>query len=72
MEKLVYVLWGDGAPDAGDAIRDTLITGTVPRLQQSGGRGITINVHDSDAAQAPSPVPTLAGRIRMSPKCACG
>jgi hypothetical protein len=61
MEKLVYVLWGDGAPDTGDAVRDVLITSTVPRLQQLGGRGITINVHDSDAAQAPSPVPVPAG-----------
>jgi hypothetical protein len=61
MEKLVYVLWGSGPPDAGDAVRDTLITGTVPRLQELGGRGITVNVHDSDAAQAPSPVPVPAG-----------
>ena len=61
MEKLVYVLWGDGTPDAGDAIRDVLFTHTVPRLQQLGGRGITVNVHDSDAAQAPSPVPAPPG-----------
>jgi hypothetical protein len=61
MEKLVYVLWGDQAPEAGDAIRDALIAGTVPRLEQLGGRGITINVHDSVAAQAPSPVPAPAG-----------
>jgi hypothetical protein len=61
MEKLVYMLWGDQAPDAGDALRDALIAGTVPRLQQLGGRGITVNVHDSDAAHAPSPVPTPAG-----------
>jgi hypothetical protein len=61
MEKLVYVLWGDGAPDTGDAVRDVLLTSTVPRLRQLGGRGITINVHDSDAAQAPSPVPAPAG-----------
>jgi hypothetical protein len=57
MEKLVYVLWADGAPDSGDAIRDRLLAETVPRLRQLGGRGITVNVHDSDAAQAPSPVP---------------
>lgn len=61
MEKLVYVLWGDGAPESGDALRDALITGTVPRLQQLDGRGITVNVHDSDAAKAPSPVPAPAG-----------
>jgi hypothetical protein len=61
MEKLVYVLWGDGTPESGDAIRDSLIAGTVPRLQQLGGRDITVNVHDSDAAKAPSPVPAPAG-----------
>jgi hypothetical protein len=61
MEKLVYVLWGDGTPESGDAIRDALITGTVPRLQQVGGRGITVNVHDSHAAEAPSPVPAPDG-----------
>jgi hypothetical protein len=61
MEKLVYVLWGDGAPDAGDAVRDALIAGTVPRLQEAGGRGITVNVHDSDAARARAPVPVPAG-----------
>jgi hypothetical protein len=60
MEKLVYVLWADGAPDSGDALRARLLAETVPRLQQLGGRGITVNVHDSDAALAPSPVPTPA------------
>ena len=61
MEKLVYVLWGDGMAVSGDAVRDALITHAVPRLQQLGGRGITVNVHDSDAAKAPSPVPAPAG-----------
>jgi hypothetical protein len=61
MEKLVYVLWGAGAPAAGDALRSRLMSGTVPRLQQLGGRGITVNVHDSDAAPAPSPVPVPNG-----------
>lgn len=61
MEKLVYVLWGDGAPDHGDAVRARLLHETVPRLRQSGGRGITVNVHDTAAAQAPSPVPAPAG-----------
>jgi hypothetical protein len=61
MEKLVYVLWGDGTPASGDAIRGSLMDATVPRLQQLGGRGITVNVHDSDAASAPSPVPVPGG-----------
>jgi hypothetical protein len=61
MEKLVYVLWGDGTPDSGDIIRDALITSTVPRLHRFGGHGVTVNVQDSDAAEAPSPVPVPAG-----------
>jgi hypothetical protein len=61
MEKLVYVLWGDGAPEAGDALRDVLIGGVAPRLAQLGGRGITVNVHDGEAGRAPSPVPAPAG-----------
>ena len=61
MEKLVYVLWGDGTPASGDAIRGSLMDATVPRLQQLGGRGITVNVHDSEAARAPSPVPVPGG-----------
>jgi hypothetical protein len=61
VEKLVYVLWGDGSPDAGDALRDSLLMETVPRLRQLGGRGITVNVHDADAAVAPSPVPVPDG-----------
>ena len=42
-------------------MRDALIASTVPRLEELGGRGITINVHDSDAARAPSPVPAPNG-----------
>ena len=61
MEKLVYVLWGDLAAQAGDAVRDTLITVTAPLLAQLGGRGITVNVHDTDADRAPSPVPVPPG-----------
>jgi hypothetical protein len=61
MEKLVYVLWGAGAPDSGDRLRDVLLTETAPALRRRGGRGISVNVHDSDAAQAPSPVPVPDG-----------
>ena len=38
MEKLVYVLWGEGSPDSGDALRDSLLGETAPRLRQLGGR----------------------------------
>jgi len=61
MEKLIYLLWGDGSPDSGDELRAALLTQTVPRLAAAGGRGISVNVHDSDAALAPSPVPAPAG-----------
>ena len=61
MEKLVYLLWGDGAPDAGDALRDTLLNETAPALLDAGARGLTVNVHDAAAAEAPSPVPTPDG-----------
>jgi hypothetical protein len=61
MEKLIYLLWGDGSPERGDAIREYLLQETAPRLQRLGGRGITVNVHDSDAAKAPSPVPVPGG-----------
>ena len=61
MEKLVYVLWGAGTPQAGDDLRDRLTEGTAPRLVAAGGRGVSIDVHDSAAAEAPSPVPTPKG-----------
>jgi hypothetical protein len=61
VEKLVYLLWGNGSPDRGDQLRDVLLQETVPRLADLGGRGITVNVHDSEAAAAPSPVPVPAG-----------
>ncbi len=61
MEKVVTLLWGPADPVAGDALRDRLLSETVPRLQAAGGRGIGINVHDSDAAAAPSPAPAPDG-----------
>ncbi len=61
MEKLVYLLWGDGSPDSGDALRAVLLEEIVPSLGHLGGRALTVNVHDSDAAAAPSPVPVPEG-----------
>jgi hypothetical protein len=61
VEKLVYLLWGEGSPESGDALRDSLLTEAAPRLQHLGGRGITVNVHDARAAEAPSPVPVPDG-----------
>jgi hypothetical protein len=59
VEKLVYLLWGD--PEGGDRIRDFLLGETAPVLERLGGRGITVSVHDAEAARAPSPVPVPAG-----------
>jgi hypothetical protein len=61
MEKLVYVLWGNGVPAEGDALRGRLLHSVVPALRQAGARGLTVNVHDTEAAVAPSPVPVPAG-----------
>ncbi len=61
MEKVVYLLWGDGAPDAGDALRETLLGSVAPRLRGPGTRGLSVNVHDADAADAPSPAPPPEG-----------
>jgi hypothetical protein len=61
MEKVITLLWGDGATESGDALRDRLLGETSPRLLASGVHGLGINVHDSDAAPAPSPAPPPAG-----------
>lgn len=61
MEKLIYLLWGDGGPAAGDRLRDRLLSDTAPRLLELGARRLGVNVHDAAAAEAPPPVPTPAG-----------
>jgi hypothetical protein len=61
VEKLVYLLWGDGSPVAGDVLRDRLLTETAPTLVTAGAHAVTVNVHDTSAAEAPSPVPTPDG-----------
>lgn len=61
MEKLIYLVWGDGSPRTGDALRDRLVGEVAPRLMASGAKALGINVHDSDAAPAPSPAPPPAG-----------
>ena len=61
MEKLVYLLWGDGSPDHGDRLRTTLLAETAPQLENLGARGIGVNVHDGAAGEAPAPVPTPEG-----------
>ena len=61
MEKVIILVWGDGSPDAGDALRDRLLGETVPRVMGSGVRGLSVNIHDSDASPAPSPAPPPEG-----------
>jgi hypothetical protein len=61
VEKLVYLLWGDGSPGRGDLLRDRLLVETVARLTDAGAHAVTVNVHDTAAAEAPSPVPTPEG-----------
>jgi len=61
VEKLIYLVWGDGSPESGDALRTRLLGETAPRLVDAGARGVGINVHDADAAAAPSPAPPPAG-----------
>ncbi len=61
MEKVITLLWGEGSPEAGDALRDRLVGETVPKLLASRVRGLSVNVHDADAAPAPSPAPPPEG-----------
>lgn len=61
MEKLVYLLWGDGGPGAGDDLRDRLLGEVVPRLAEAEVHGSSVNVHDGAAAAAPSPAPPPEG-----------
>ena len=61
MEKLIYLGWGDGSAATGEALRDRLLGEVVPRLLASGVKGLSVNVHDSEAAPAPSPAPAPEG-----------
>jgi hypothetical protein len=61
VEKLVYLMWGDGSPQGGDLLRDRLLIDTVPRLIDGGAHAVTVNVHDTSAAEAPSPMPIPDG-----------
>lgn len=67
MEKIVYLLWGGGGPDHGDALRRRLTEETAPLLLDAGVRSLGINVHDAAAADAPSPMPAPEGE---DPHCA--
>jgi hypothetical protein len=60
MEKLMYVLWASAPGEdaaAGDDLRARLLDEVAPRLFASGARGLTVDVHDTEAAAAPPPMP---------------
>lgn len=61
MEKVVFLVWSEPDPVAGDRLRDQLLREVAPRLLELGARGLTVNVHDSAAAAAPSPAPAPPG-----------
>ncbi len=61
MEKVIYLLWGAGTPEEGDALRERLLGETTARLDEAGVRGLVVNVHDAEAAEAPSPAPPPSG-----------
>jgi len=61
VEKLVYLMWGDGSPESGDRLRGQLLGDTAGQVVAAGARAVTVHVHDAAAAEAPSPVPTPQG-----------
>ncbi|MGH9079112.1 MAG: hypothetical protein ACRDYE_03335 [Acidimicrobiales bacterium] len=61
MEKLIYLLCGNGDPNAGDDLRGRLLGEVVPRLTGARVRVCSVNVHDAEAAAAPSPAPPPQG-----------
>jgi hypothetical protein len=60
VEKLIYLQWGDGSPTGGDELREQLLE-VATQLIDEGVRAVTVNVHDTAAAEAPAPVPTPEG-----------
>jgi hypothetical protein len=61
MEKIIFLLWGDLQPALGDRVRSQLLGEVAPHLLTRGARGVTVNVHDSRAAEAPCPAPPPVG-----------
>jgi hypothetical protein len=62
VEKVVYLLAGVPDAAAGDRLRDRLLGEVATSIQAVDGvRGLTVAVHDSAAAEAPSPAPGPAG-----------
>ena len=59
----MYLLWGEPDPVAGDGLRARLLDDVAPALLAAGVRALTVNVHDSEAAEAPSPAPPPEGEL---------
>lgn len=57
----MYVVWGDGSSEQGEALRERLLGEVAPSLFAAGGRALTVDVHDAAAAEAPPPMPTPEG-----------
>ena len=61
MEKVIFLLWGDGTGPDGDSLAGTSSVRRSRACWTAGSRGLSVNVHDSDAAPAPSPAPPPEG-----------
>jgi hypothetical protein len=59
VEKLMYVIWDDKTAN-GDTLRDQVLAEVAPSLFAAGARALTVDVHDTPAAQAPPPMPSPA------------
>jgi len=64
VEKLVYLLWPRAGQD-GDALRETLLRETAPRLLAAGALTLTVNVADAEAA-VKLPVPAPPGEPQVA------
>src|SRR5574338_647413 len=73
MEKLVYLLWARPGQD-GDALRETLLEATAPRLLELGAHALTVNVADAEAAvrlpvAPPAAEPQVAAEVSLFVDC---
>lgn len=57
----MYLLWGEPDGERGDGLRAQLLAEAAPSILTLGARGLTVNVHDGAADEAPSPAPGPPG-----------
>ena len=73
MEKLIYLLWGGRAPEAGDALRDRLLGEAGPHLSGRGARGHSGSTSTTRKPPAPPPRRHRPRARRPTwPRCRCG